>query len=77
MVSNCWYKSAGNSSEYPKILNIIQIGNIEKQKENTSNYACVVRLKVPGVGLIDDPSILTILQHKVESQTIFQIVDFV
>ena len=43
MVSNCWYKNAGNSSGYPKILSIIQIGNIERQKENTSNYACVVR----------------------------------
>ena len=61
MVSNCWYKNAGNSSGYPKILSIIQIGNIERQKENTSNYACAVRLKFPGVGLIDDTSILTIL----------------
>ncbi len=62
MVSNCWYKNARNVSEYPKILSIIQIGNIERQKENTSNYACVVRLDIPGVGLIDDTSNLTILQ---------------
>jgi hypothetical protein len=51
MVSNCWYKSAGNSSGYPKILNIIQIGIIERQKENTSNYTCAVILSIPGVGL--------------------------
>jgi hypothetical protein len=62
MVSNCWYKNAGNNSGYPKILIIIQIGNIERQKENTSNYACAVSLIIPGVGLIDDTSILTILQ---------------
>ena len=62
MVSNCWYKNAGNSSGYLKILNIIQIGNIERQKENTSNYACVVFLNISGVGLIDDTNILTILQ---------------
>jgi hypothetical protein len=62
MVSNCWYKNAGSNSGYPKILIIIQIGNIERQKENTSNYACVVRLNIPGVGLNDDTSILTILQ---------------
>ena len=62
MISNCWYKNAGNSSGYLKILNIIQIGNIERQKENTSNYACVVNLNIPGVGLIDDKSFLTILQ---------------
>jgi hypothetical protein len=42
-VSNCWYKNAGNSSGYPKILSIIQVRNMERQKENTSNYACVVR----------------------------------
>ena len=53
MVSNCWYKNAGSSSGYPKILSIIQIGNIERQKENTSNYACVVRLNIPGMELID------------------------
>ena len=63
MVSNCWYKSAGNSSGYPKILNIIQIGIIERQKENTSNYACVALLIISGVGLINDSSILRILQE--------------
>ena len=62
MVSNPWYKIAGSSSGYPKILNIIQIWIIERQKENTSNYACVVLLIIPGVELIDDTSILTILQ---------------
>ena len=62
MVSNCWYKNAGNSSGYPKILNIIQIGNFERQKENTSNYACEVRLNIHGMELIDDTSILTIMQ---------------
>jgi hypothetical protein len=62
MVSNCWYKNAGNSSEYPKILNIIQIGNIERQKENTSNYASVATLSIPGVGLSNDTSILKMLQ---------------
>jgi hypothetical protein len=62
MVLNCWYKNAGSSSGYPKILSIIQIGNIARQKENTSNYACVVKLNIPRVGLIDDISILMILQ---------------
>ena len=63
MVSNCWYKNVGKSSGYTKILNIIQIGNIERQKENMSNYACVVKLNIPGVRLIDDTSILMILQE--------------
>jgi hypothetical protein len=49
MVSNFSYKNAGNSSGYPKILNIIQIRIIERQKENTSNYACVALLIIPGV----------------------------
>jgi hypothetical protein len=44
MESNCWCKSAANSSEYPKIMNITQIGNIGRQKENLSNYACEVVL---------------------------------
>ena len=65
MVSNCWYKNAENSSGYPKILNIIQIGNIERQKENTSNYVCVALLIIPGVGLIDDTIILRCCKNKI------------
>jgi hypothetical protein len=34
MESEYWYKNAGNSSEYPKIVTIIPIWNIERQKEN-------------------------------------------
>jgi hypothetical protein len=62
MVSNCWYKNAGNSTGYQKILNIIQKRIIERQKENTSNYACVALLIFPGVVLIDDTSILKLSQ---------------
>jgi len=35
MVSECWCKNAGNSSEYLKILRIIHIVNIDRLKENT------------------------------------------
>lgn len=56
-------------------MNIIQIGIIKRQKENTSNYACGVKLNIPGVRLIDDTSILMILQVQCRYVKVEELVD--